>query len=326
MKVSEDGTGSRHPVLGDVGRSPHLNFYLLVYRLEISSLYCLYMAIIKEIKMKNILKSGINSNMLKTIAIIAMVIDHIGFYFNPMLPTGVYIACRWIGRIAMPIFVYLLVQGFFHTKDFKKYVLRIGMLAIITQVLITVLMIINIKYISSYIYAKQIYMTGNILFTFVMSLLAMKVLHEDILIKKWTYNKNLSLKIILVSVIFILCIFLPLDYGVEALILSILMYYIEKFKIKVLIQKSSPNITIKNIILKSITESKIKIIYLALILFSLSLITVYFNAFWTVLLAIIPIALYNGERGKINMKYVYYIVFPLQHILLYLGALIVTLT
>ena len=94
--------------------------------------------------MKKILKSGINSNMLKTIAIIAMVIDHIGFYFINTIPSGVYTICRCIGRIAMPIFVYLLVQGFFHTKSFKKYITRIGIFALITQALITICMFINI--------------------------------------------------------------------------------------------------------------------------------------------------------------------------------------
>ena len=68
--------------------------------------------------MKNIIKFGINSNMLKTIAVIAMVIDHIGFYFSPYLNHTLYIVCRIIGRIAMPIFTYLIVQGFFHTKNF----------------------------------------------------------------------------------------------------------------------------------------------------------------------------------------------------------------
>ena len=74
--------------------------------------------------MISILKLGINSNMLKTIAIIAMVIDHIAFYFSPVLPNGIYVLSRALGRIAMPIFVYILVQGFFHTKNYKKYILR----------------------------------------------------------------------------------------------------------------------------------------------------------------------------------------------------------
>lgn len=276
--------------------------------------------------MKNILKHGINSNVLKTIAIIAMVIDHIGFYFSAMLPTVVYVICRYIGRIAMPIFVYLLVQGFFHTKNFKKYITRMGLLAVITQILITLAMIVNIKYVPSYTSAKQVYITGNILFSFVISLAVLKLLHEDVIIKKWTYNKNLSLKLCIIAVVFLACIFIPLDYGIEVVVLSILMYYLEKFRINIMLQKSSNNMSIKGVLLNNISESKMQMIYTSLILLILLSLVICFNAIWTVLFAVIPIALYNGERGKINLKYVYYIIFPVQHILLYSLAMIITLT
>jgi len=268
------------------------------------------------------LKKGISSNMLKTIAIIAMVIDHIAFYFSFKLSPIVYTICRGIGRISMPIFVYILVQGFFHTKNFNKYVARIGVLAIITQILISILMVINIKFVPSYVYAKQVYITANILFTFAICLITMKILHEDILIKKWPYNKNLSLKIIAIIFICIACIFIPLDYGVEVVILSAFMYYLEKFKIKVMIEKNSSQSSIKNILLNSFSETKIQMLYLGIILATLFMLVIYFNAYWTVLLAIVPISLYNGERGKISLKYVYYIIFPLQHVLFYSLAML----
>lgn len=276
--------------------------------------------------MKNILKHGINSNVLKTIAIIAMVIDHMGFYFSAMIPTVVYVICRYIGRIAMPIFVYLLVQGFFHTKNFKKYISRMGLLAVITQILITLAMIVNIKYVPSYTSAKQVYITGNILFSFVINLAVLKLLHEDVIIKKWTYNKNLSLKICIIAVVFLACIFIPLDYGIEVVVLSVFMYYLEKFRINIMLQKSSNNMSIKGVLLNNISESKMQMIYTSLILLILLSLVLCFNAIWTVLFAVIPIALYNGERGKINLKYVYYIIFPVQHILLYSLAMIITLT
>lgn len=276
--------------------------------------------------MRNILNKGINSNMLKTIAIIAMVIDHIGFYFSDLLPTGVYLVCRYIGRIAMPIFVYMLVQGFFHTKNFKKYISRIGIFAVITQILITVTIFFNIKFVSSYTSAEQVYTTGNILFSFVISLIVLKLLHQDIIIKKWTHNKNLSLKIIVIFAIVIICILMPLDYDIEVLILSMLMYYVEKLRIKVLMEKNSMNLSLKNIVINNMSDDKIKLVYLALIFLIISVLVVYFNASWVVLLSIIPISLYNEQRGKINLKYVYYVIFPLHHVLLYSLAMLITLT
>ncbi len=275
--------------------------------------------------MTNILKRGINSNVLKTIAVIAMVIDHIGFYFSPALPIAVYTIFRYIGRIAMPIFVYLLVQGFFHTKNFKKYIIRISIFAVITQILITILMFVNIKLLPSYTVAKQVYTTGNILFTFVLSMAVLKLLYEDILIKKWDYNRNLSLKIIAVITIVISSILLPIDYGVQVVILSMLFYYIEKFKIQVYLDKQKSSISIKNVLLNNINDDKIKVVYISLLLLSLLTLVIWFAVHWTTLLAIIPIALYNNERGKIHLKYVYYITFPLQHVILYLIAML-TLT
>lgn len=272
--------------------------------------------------MTNIIKRGINSNMLKTIAIIAMVIDHIGFYFSPVLPTTIYIVLRYIGRIAMPIFIYLLVQGFFHTKNFKKYIVRIGIFAVVTQILVTVLMFINIKYMPGYTVAKQIYTTGNILFTFVLSMIVLKLLHEDILIKKWDYNNNLSLRIIVIITIFIMGIILPIDYGIEGIILSALLYYIEKFKIQLYLDKNKEPLSVKNVLLNTISDKSIQMGYIALILLALLALLVCFNSYWTILCAIIPIALYNNEKGKFDLKYVYYITFPLQHALLYLAAML----
>ncbi len=269
----------------------------------------------------NILKRGINSNMLKTIALIAMVIDCIGFYFSANMSPVLYTVCRYVGRMAMPLFIYLLAQGFFHTKNFKKYITRIGILAVITQILITLLMFVNMQYIPEYTAAKQVYTNGNILFAFTISLALLKILHQDVLIKKWDYNKNLSLKIVLAVAIVITSILLPIDYGEEAVILSGLLYYIEKFKIKIYIEKSCKTISIGNIFLNSISESKIKRIYLGLIFMVLSILLIYFNSYWTVLLAIIPISLYNGERCRKGIQYVYYVTFVLQHVLLYLIAM-----
>ena len=86
--------------------------------------------------MKNIFKSGITGNTLKLIALITMVLDHIGYYFASELDYGVLLTLRWLGRMAMPIYTYLVVQGFFYTKDFKKYVARMFVVATITQAII----------------------------------------------------------------------------------------------------------------------------------------------------------------------------------------------
>lgn len=67
-------------------------------------------------------------NQLKIIAAIAMVIDHIGAYLFPHL-----IILRIIGRLAYPIFAYMIAEGFEHTKNRKKYLLRMVVMAMLLQ-------------------------------------------------------------------------------------------------------------------------------------------------------------------------------------------------
>jgi len=277
--------------------------------------------------MKNILRFGINGNVLKTIALIAMVIDHIGFYFEPFLNTTIMFAFRYIGRIAMPIFTYLIVQGFFHTKDFKKYVLRIGVWAVITQLVTYGLMVINIVWVREYTAASYTYEKLNILFIYVITLVIIKILHEDLLVKKWGYNKNLSLKIISTVIIFILCIMLPIDYNIEAPILTVLFYYIEKLKIGFLINTEHIRKNLGKIV--KLDNNQIwKGTYICLLFAALVLLTIYLKLNVFTLFAIIPIALYNGERGKKSkiLKNLFYFVFPVHHALLYSIAMIIMLT
>lgn len=66
---------------------------------------------------------------LKMIAVITMTIDHIGAVLLPQ-----YLILRVIGRLAFPIYSFLVVNGFRHTKDVKKYIIRLGSFAIISEI------------------------------------------------------------------------------------------------------------------------------------------------------------------------------------------------
>ena len=76
-------------------------------------------------------KKGLNSNILKVIAIISMTIDHIAWAIFPNFSThSIAIVMHVLGRIACPIFCYFIVQGYIHTKNFKKYFSRILIFAL----------------------------------------------------------------------------------------------------------------------------------------------------------------------------------------------------
>lgn len=66
---------------------------------------------------------------LKLIALITMIIDHYGAIFQ----RGI-IEYRIVGRLAFPIYAFLLVEGYFHTRDIKKYASRLLLFAFISEI------------------------------------------------------------------------------------------------------------------------------------------------------------------------------------------------
>ncbi len=68
-------------------------------------------------------------DFLKIIALVTMLIDHIGFLLYPH-----QVIFRIIGRISFPIFCLLLARGFRRTSNRKKYALRMLIFAFISQV------------------------------------------------------------------------------------------------------------------------------------------------------------------------------------------------
>ena len=105
-------------------------------------------------------KKGISGSTLKMIEIVTMVIDHIGaaVLARLLMVNGLgeldqtnadaimqwlsangalywtYTVMRMIGRVAFPIFCFLLVEGFLHTHDVKKYAMRLGLFALLSEI------------------------------------------------------------------------------------------------------------------------------------------------------------------------------------------------
>lgn len=93
------------------------------------------------------MKKGFSGNALKLIAVITMFIDHIGaviveralilyggdyaLYERLLTVDGIL---RSIGRISFPIYCFLLVEGFLHTKNIGKYMLRLALSAFISEI------------------------------------------------------------------------------------------------------------------------------------------------------------------------------------------------
>lgn len=100
--------------------------------------------------LQNKLSGGLTGSTLKWLAIIAMLINHFGDTileaiilhapYQAFTDTQFGFISNWhyvfhaIGRISMPIFCFLIVEGFLHTRDAKRYLLRLLLFALISEI------------------------------------------------------------------------------------------------------------------------------------------------------------------------------------------------
>lgn len=80
--------------------------------------------------MKKKSQNFVNEFVLKIIGYITMTFDHVGLFLASINgQENLAYIFRCIGRIAFPLFVFMIVEGILHTHDVKKYLIRLGILA-----------------------------------------------------------------------------------------------------------------------------------------------------------------------------------------------------
>ena len=81
---------------------------------------------------------SLSGSSLKVIAIVSMTIDHLGLYMlggdDPASASVTYHLMRMVGRLAFPIFAFLLVEGYVHTHNIRRYIMNLLMAAIISDI------------------------------------------------------------------------------------------------------------------------------------------------------------------------------------------------
>ncbi|MEG1773614.1 MAG: TraX family protein, partial [Oscillospiraceae bacterium] len=73
-------------------------------------------------------RRGLSGFSLKLIALASMTVDHAGVVLFEQLEW-----MRMVGRLAFPIYAFLLVEGFVHTRHRGRYCLRLGMFALLSE-------------------------------------------------------------------------------------------------------------------------------------------------------------------------------------------------
>lgn len=85
-------------------------------------------------------RPGLTGTQLKMIAMVSMLIDHSAISLvSPAFGLGrqfygLYLAMRAVGRLAFPIYGFLLVEGFLHTKNRRRYLSRLIFFAVISEI------------------------------------------------------------------------------------------------------------------------------------------------------------------------------------------------
>ena len=164
----------------------------------------------------------INTFTLKLIAVISMVIDHVGAVFFPKIDV-----LRILGRVAFPIFAYVLVEGFLHTSDVKKYMLRLGIFAVLSEIPYDLLFsrkTIDFEY-------------QNIYFTLLLGICMMWLMSQ---------TKSIIIQFAIVAILNYLCGLLHFDFGAFGLLL-IFVFYIFK-------ERKTERLFLAAVILVALTE------------------------------------------------------------------------
>lgn len=137
----------------------------------------------------NVLKQrfGLSQEALKLIACLTMLLDHIG----AMLVTST--ALRAIGRISFPIFCFLLVEGFYHTSNPRKYGMRLLISAFLSELAYDLAR-----------FGQWNWQKNSVMITLLLGFIALSVIKS---------KNNILLKVILVGGILIAANYLKGDYG-----------------------------------------------------------------------------------------------------------------
>lgn len=232
--------------------------------------------------------AGLSGNALKLIAAVAMFMDHMGMLLFP----GVTVF-RAIGRLAFPIYAFMLAQGCRYTKNRLRYFLSVFVLGVGCQVV--------------YLIAEgSLYM--NVLITFSCSLLVIFAMQD---LKEALFAAQRSAVRIVVSMavfaavlagIYLFTCFFRVDYGISGAMLPVFAS---------LLQPPRGNVPA---LWKRIDRKECHVLMLGV---GLVLVCMAYSALQMVSLLALPLLLlYSGKRGKGSMKYFFYIFYPVHLALL----------
>lgn len=243
-------------------------------------------------------KGGLSSNALKIIAMAAMLLDHVGLkivyqvYLKACVVDGVhrmgemvpeeakrwylcYLVLRSIGRIAFPVFAYLLVEGFGHTGNRLNYAKRLFLFAVVSEAAY------------DFPWSSDSLLSQNVLWTFLIGLVMLHHLQQDERLEGGAKRQRIARDVLAGMLAAFL---VQSDYSVMGILFIAALYLFRENKGK---QTAAGCAVLGFMTVETMVSSSEMWIQI-------------FSIFSFVLLHF-----YNGERGRGN-KYVFYVFYPLH--------------
>lgn len=219
------------------------------------------------------IKPYLTSFHLKLIAIVSMTIDHVGAALISRWNSDAELYFRMIGRLAFPIFCFLIVEGFFHTRNVKKYMFRLLVFAIISEVPFDLL----------FNTTKNLWSMQNIFGTLFLGLVAIFLMEKAK--ERWgAYTPTTTtLQVVIVLLFGAIAYYANVDYAVLGIGYLIIFYLCRGNNLKLFFF-----LTILNLLFCGVE--------------SIQMLSA---------LAVPILSLYNGQRGP-KVKYLFYVYYPLH--------------
>lgn len=220
-------------------------------------------------------KPGMSADMLKLIAIIAMVIDHIAWAFVSFGSIAGQVM-HIVGRITAPIMCFMVAEGYSKTHDPKKYALRLGIFAVISHIPFVFFETNSFNPLSN----------TSVIFTLFLGLIALMI-HDSLKLEQWAKT----------GIIFGICLISMIGDWNAFAVIYIYYFYVFRYDRKAQIKCFCVINAVLLIIVNTID----------------ALNGIWFNDMFQagVFLAVPLLMLYNGKRNKGKAsKWFFYIFYP----------------
>ena len=224
----------------------------------------------------------LNSNHLKLIAIIAMTIDHVADLLYPGMPNNlVSNLFHIVGRVTAPIMFFFICEGFYYTKNLKRYLIRLFVFAIISHFAYCFAFGINFIPFSN----GNIFNQTSIMWTLFWSVVALYIVYGKTNLKE--YQKY-------ILIILLNLITFSADWSSIGLMIILSMYE----------HRNNLDKQIKNMMLWTLIYSLISFVFVNKVYGIIQLF---------VILSFPLLKLYNGAKGTIKwLKWFFYVYYPLH--------------